>query len=470
LAALIALRQPLRDATWSRHVKYAVRHLLKEVPPVGRRVQWLSAHERDDPEQLQALQERLLQRTLRTAARCLPAYAGLAARIPATDAIEFLRTLPVVDKQQLLTERERYYPHLGRGRPWHAIGRTSGTTGTPLEVFRSYDSTLWEQACCRQHWLWTGWREGQTQAVLRGDLAVPLERATPPFWLHDRIGRQLILSTRHLSRAHIAHIVEATAQRSPALLRAYPSAAYALAVLVAEAGLRLRVPAVVTSSEILLPMQREFIEKTLGTKVYDHYGMAERVAFGLECERGRLHVHPLYSYVETVDEHNRPTDGVGYVVGTTFHNALMPLVRYRLSDRARLRRDPCPCGRSYPYLDSLGGKYEDQLFDRDGNTISSSVVTFAFKGVPHIAKAQVAQVGPGRLEVRIVPMGSFGAAERERLLANFRTLVSTRIDVTLQVCGEIPLQASGKYKWVCQEFYAGGVRPREAGVDVSANA
>ncbi|MED5619594.1 phenylacetate--CoA ligase family protein [Ideonella sp. BN130291] len=443
-------------------LKYAARHLVKEPPLVQRRALWLQRQERMSIDELQAQQETLLRRTLLCAAQRLPAYAHLRGEIPRRDLHDFVRTLPVIDKHTLLAERSRYYPNDGRCRPWHAVGKTSGTTGTPLEVFRSYDSTLWEQACCVQHWRWAGLQAGERQAVLRGDMVTPVDRSSPPYWVEDRLGRQLIVSTRHLLPQHVADIVSALQGYGAAQLRAYPSAAHTLATLVHEAGLQLRFRSVVTSSEILLPVQRELIEATFSAKVFDHYGMAERVAFAMECEHGRLHVHPLYSHVEVLDELGQPTDDAGSVVGTTYHNLAMPLVRYRLSDRARWRTDPCPCGRTYPGLELLGGKIEDQLYDTDGQPVSPSVVTFAFKGVPCIAKAQVAQVGRGRWVVRVVPQDGFSAAHSSLLLHNFRTLVSPRVEATVDLQNDIPLLASGKYKWVSQEFYRAGEAPRAA--------
>jgi phenylacetate-CoA ligase len=447
----------------SLHLRYAARHWAKETPAVESRARWLRSRERLPWESLRKEQERLLGRTLECAAARIPAYRHLSGRVPHDRPAALLRELPVIDKQVLLAERARHYPGAGRSRWWYSVGKTSGTTGTPLEVFRTYNSTLWEQACCRQHWDWAGWRRGERQVVLRGDMVVPVERDQPPYWFEDRFGRQLIVSTRHLSKRNIEAIVEAIQAYGAAQLRAYPSAAYTLATLVGEAGASLRFRSVITSSEILLPVQRQRIESTFGARVFDHYGMAERVAFGMECEHGRLHVHPEYSFVEILDDAGQPTDGVGYVVGTTLRNSAMPLIRYRLSDQAQWGRGTCPCGRSYPFFESVGGKYEDQLFDVEGEPVSPSVVTFAFKGVSHIAKAQVAQIARDRWAIRVVPSPQFGEGERDRLLNNFRTLVSNRVTTQVELLDDIPLQASGKYKWVSQEFYRAGSPQRSAG-------
>jgi phenylacetate-CoA ligase len=289
--------------------------------------------------------------------------------------------------------------------------------------------------------------------VLRGDLVVPLERNQPPFWFDDRAGRQLIVSTRHLNARNVRSIAAALADYRPSLMRAYPSAAHSLAVLMREQSLQVPIRAVVTSSEGLLPMQRETIESAFGAQVFDHYGMAERVAFGMQCEAGRVHIHPSYSHVEIVDEHGRPTRGPGHVVGTTYHNLAMPLLRYRVDDLAQWGEGPCPCGRTYPWLQSLQGRASDLLYDVEGQPVTAGVVTFAFKGVPHVAKAQVVQREPGRWHVRVVPLPGYSATTEAQLLSNFRRLVSRRVEVCLTLEDDIPVQPSGKYKWISQEYY-----------------
>ena len=120
------------------------------------------------------------------------------------------------------------------------MAATSGTTGTPLNVYRSFGSILWEEAFHLQHWHWAGWNRGQRQAVLRGDIVIPVERREPPFWFKDVVGGQLVLSTRHLDRQTVPLFAEELRQFGATQLRAYPSAAYELATLVAETGIPVR--------------------------------------------------------------------------------------------------------------------------------------------------------------------------------------------------------------------------------------
>jgi phenylacetate-CoA ligase len=390
---------------------------------------------------------------LARAADIIPAYRILRGHIPDSDVHLFLQDqVPVVTRDDLRTQRDYYYPNHGRARPWWSIGQTSGTTGAPLDVFRSYDSIRWEHAFHLQHWSWAGLKKGERQVVLRGDLIVPAGRFSPPFWFHDYLGKQLFVSTRHLSIKNAASIAHAIRGFGAVQLRAYPSAAYELARLCSELGLDLRFRSIVTSSEMLYPVQREFIERVLGGKVFDFYGQAERVAFAAECVHGRLHVNPEYSFVEILNENGSPTEGNGFVVGTTLRNLVMPLIRYRLSDSARWNREPCPCGRKYAVLEGISGKIEDRLLDIDGNPVSPSIVTFALKGLSNIIRAQVAQVDRDQWVVRIVPAASYSSYDGFALLENFGKLVSKRLNVRIELRHDIPNLQSGKFKWISQEW------------------
>jgi phenylacetate-CoA ligase len=242
-------------------------------------------------------------------------------------------------------------------------------------------------------------------------------------------------------------------------MRAYPSAAYELAKLNLELGRPIRFESVITSSETLYPFQRETIESAFGGRVFSGYGMAERVIYGSECEHGRMHVNPEYGIVEILDKSGCATNEEGLLVGTTLRNRLMPLLRYQLKDSARWDPRPCPCGRTYPVIQDLTGKVEDLLFDLDGQPVSPSVMTFAFKQAQAIQRAQVAQISRDRWVIRVVPDKGYTDDVGVAVLASLHKLVSARVRATVERVSAIPELPNGKYKWVSQEWI--GTAPDE---------
>jgi phenylacetate-CoA ligase len=408
---------------------------------------------------LHAWAQQRLHATLQRAIAVLPHYAGLNADFSVTEAAEALRQFPIIDKATLLANPTTLYPHGGVKKFWEALGKTSGTTGTPLTVFRSPRSVLYEHAFILRHWTWGGFRAGMKRATLRGDLVVPIDRQRPPFWFYNRYNNQLLLSARHLTEGCVDALIDKLDAFAPAMLQAYPSTAYTLATWLARRGRRLRVPVVFTASEPLYPHQRTAILAQLGDRIMDMYGQAERVAFATGCEHGGLHLNSDYSHVEIVDEQGQPTTGPGFVVGTTFHNDAQPLVRYRLSDRSAWLRTSCPCGRAFPLIEAVTGKYEDRITGGAGQEVSPSVLTFAFKGVHHLRRSQVAQVGPARWEVRVVPEPLFSDADRQQLIDNIHQLVDANVHVDVVLRAALPVTAAGKFRWVVNETTA----PHRAG-------
>jgi phenylacetate-CoA ligase len=235
-------------------------------------------------------------------------------------------------------------------------------------------------------------------------------------------------------------------------LRAYPSAAYQLAMFCERAGVPVRLNSVVTGSEMLYGFQRARIESVFRAKVYDFYSMTERVAYASECEHGRMHVNPEYGFVEIVDEQGRATDGEGNIVGTALNDHYFPLIRYRTNDTARWSREPCPCGRSYPVIDRISGRLADQLFDLDGRAVNCTVIGFAFDSMRNIRKAQVAQVAADRWVIRIVPGPAYRPDDGQRVLEKLAAEVSPRVAASIELADEIAALPSGKYKWVSQEY------------------
>jgi phenylacetate-CoA ligase len=454
--------------------KYAGRHALKRNPWVLRQAADLASREFTEPAQHRARQNYLLEQVIRSA-RDIPAYAYHAGKAGSGDALAALSdAFPIIDKSMLLRQRSDFFPGGKIPRYRSTVAATSGTTGTPLDVYRSLGSILWEEAFHLQHWNWAGWNRGQRQAVLRGEIVIPVGKREPPFWVRDPVGGQLILSTRHLDRRTAPLFAEELRQFDATQLRAYPSAAYELATLVAETGIPVRFNSVITGSEMLYDFQRQRIESVFNTRVFDFYSMAERVAYASQCEHGRMHVNPEYGVLEIVDEYGRPTDDEGTIVGTSLHNSVAPLIRYRMNDTARWSHEPCPCGRTYPVIENIGGRLADQLYDLDGRAVNGTVIGFAFDGMRHIEKAQVVQPGPDDWLIRIVPGAGYSGEDGQRVLDKLAAEVSSRVTARIELVDNIPLQPNGKYKWVVREYdrdaptVAPASRPLHSSARVSA--
>ncbi len=118
---------------------------------------------------------------------------------------------------------------------------------------------------------------------------------------------------------------------------------------------------------------RKRIEKLLGLKAYNSYGLSEMNGPGVafECkEQNGLHLWEDSYILEILNpETQEPVaEGeVGELVLTTLCREGMPIIRYRTRDLSRLITGPCPCGRLHRRIDRILGRVDDMIIIKGVN-------------------------------------------------------------------------------------------------------
>jgi len=324
---------------------------------------------------------------------------------------------------------------------------TSGTTNTPLVIYQNLNAVIRENAFIWRQLTWAGFSRGQRRAWIRGDMIVPIEQKGPPFWRFNRGDNMLMMSSYHLSESSAAAYITALQHFDPVLIQAYPSSMAYLARYLDSAGRWYQgknLRGIVTTSEMLTNGDREIIESRVGCRVFEQYGVAERVTMIQTCEHGGRHVNSDYALTELIPRE----DGTCEVVGTGFNNWLMPLIRYRTGDAVELEVQgiKCKCGRELPLVKQIYGRLEEYLKTRDGRRIGR--VTMIFEGLRGIAEAQVVQERIDEVTVRLVPFGDFGNEEREKLVSRAQERLGREMQINIDVVPFIPRTKSGKFRSV----------------------
>ena len=341
---------------------------------------------------------------------------------------------------------------------------TSGTSGSPLTFYTTPAAVQENYAFFARFLRWAGVRERQRSATFAGRIIIPKDQEKPPFWRKNRVMRNQLFSSYHLSPRFLHDYVRELDRFAPEYIDSYPSAIYTIASFMLEKGLKLRVPprAVVTSSETLLDYQRTAIEAALGCKVFDQYGNAEAVAFIAQCEHGSYHVNPEYGIVEIVDAAGRavPHGEPGELVCTGFLSTAMPLVRYRIGDTARFASGGCACGRHFPLVAQIEGRVDDIIITPEGNRVGR--LDPIFKGLAAIRETQIIQETVERIVMKIVPGQEFDRSMADRLVGELRKRVGERMTIDVEIVPEIPRTKAGKFRAVVSRLKAGAARPAES--------
>jgi len=168
----------------------------------------------------------------------------------------------------------------------------------------------------------------------------------------------------------------------------------------------LRIPLIITTSDMLWPQLRERAQHALGARIVDVYGSVEAGPIAWECSHGAYHVQEDETIVEILDDQDQPCDS-GRVVITVLWRHAMPIVRYALGDMAEWSKDLCPCGNTSPTLRALSGRVQDVVRLTDGQEITTSTLKGPMMGMPSIRQYQLAQTASNRLIFRLVPGPDF---------------------------------------------------------------
>jgi phenylacetate-CoA ligase len=360
-----------------------------------------------------------------------------------------LPKLPLIDKTSVREHETEMM--IGPARPDWVNGHTSGTTGSPLSVWYDRETCIMTNAVDRRQKIWAGMADGDWVGMFLGRVIVPLDQSGPPFWRANWVQRQVWFSSFHLSDACLLHYVREIRRRRLRFLEGYPSTLYILAQFLERRGETLPMKAVFSSSETLLPIQRERIESAFSCRVFDFYGHAERVAFATECERHEgKHIAEEFGVVEITDGDGVPVrDGdAGYLVGTSLYNSAMPLFRYRTSDVSAILTEPCSCRRTLRRVRDVTTKAEDIVLTPDGRMISPSILTHPFKPLVQVLKSQIIQERLDHITVKIVPSSEFSPRDREQLIHELQLRLGSNMSIDIELVSDIERQQSGKYRWV----------------------
>ena len=419
-------------------------------PDYDRLVAEIAARANWSPEQFVEYQNEQLRELIPHAAANVPYYRSLLAERGidprSIRTVDDLPQLPILEKE---TIRERVDDFVAErlDRSKLVSVHTSGTTGTPIDLYRSVvqESAAFAYYDVRCHDVANVRRRRNRSVSLGGHLVAAPNRDRPPFWVLNRRWQQMYMSSYHLAPAYLGHYVEAIRRFRPEYIEGYPSSVYAIAQFMVDNGCEpIPMRAAFTTAENLFDHQREAIAQAFGCRTFSQYGCGEQVVFAAECEHGSMHLSPEIGIVEIVDSNAQPLPAgeQGDLVCTSLINRVQPFIRYRLGDVGALATEPCPCGRPLPVLDRIEGRIDAVLITRDGRRVGR--LDPVFKGAKGIAEAQIVQDDFETFRVRIVPGKDYTDADGQVLADNLAQRVG-RADIRVDLVERIERTAAGKF-------------------------
>jgi len=361
-------------------------------------------------------------------------YEEFGININTIKSIDDIKNLPCISKE---TVRKHYdtiksaYSLLG------SKGYTSGTSGSPLMVYRSYDSILNEQAYLCYFRKMHGIHPSDKVISLRGNLDRSITHR------YNKHENTLYLSSYNINSETIALYRDLIIEFTPKAIYAYPSSLEILSNELQKCNTKIHISVAITSSEMLYDFQREKVKNVLGAEIFDWYGNAERTIAIEQAPDMEYYEVPGYAIIEQEDDR---------LLTTSLINNAFPLIRYEVNDKIVFDQQISSQHSSFinsAKVASIMGREDDVVFLADGTHIGR--LDIAFKGVKNIRYAQIHQETVGQITVNVVPMNA--PFDKRQLESNLRKLLG---DIVIQF-NEITFAAiqkskAGKYKLVINKL------------------
>lgn len=296
-------------------------------------------------------------------------------------SVDDLHKLPFLTKADLRDA----YPYGLLAKPLSdcvRIQSTSGTTGRRVVAFYTqHDVDLWEECCARAITAAGGTKDDVCQVCY----GYGLFTGGPGL---NGGSHKVGCLTLPMSSGNTERQIQFMQDLGSTIICCTPSYAAYIGETIKEMGISpddIKLKAGIFGAEPWTEEMRREIEKSLGIKAYDIYGLTETSGPGVAfecCEQHGMHINEDNFIPEIIDPDTGevlPEGTKGELVFTSITKEAFPLLRYRTRDICVLTREKCSCGRTLIRMSKPMGRSDDMMIIRGVNVFPSQIETVLIK-------------------------------------------------------------------------------------------
>lgn len=353
-----------------------------------------------------------------------------------------IKKLPRLDKDILRRTDPMEVVTVKPDSDW-TIEVTSGSTGEPLRVYRTWRDLYCIKAKVIRAFQQTGFRFTHRQAVLKSST----ESLTGRHWFESfGILRKYWLSVTDSPEYNLQRLrfIE------PQHVHGYPSGLLSIAELLHTRGEILPIPIICTGAEVLDQTTRWRIRDAFKAEIFDLYATRETGNVAWECKAHQgLHVNDDAFVVELIDENGEEVaDGEEGELVITYLDAFdFPFIRYRIGDRAVRKTGECSCSVQFSLLQNIIGRSDSRIRLPSGEWFSGLVFQ-ELRTAPWVSAFRIIQDGPVSIRLQVVPRRDFHERELAALVTRTSELVRGQLQVMPEVIKELERDQGGKVRAV----------------------
>jgi len=352
-----------------------------------------------------------------------------------------LENWPILTKQKINESPELFIDsRFSKSRLYH--DHTSGTTGTPLDIYLDNNSikelyALFEARVKRKYHI----KLDDTWAIIGAQRVTDIKRKTPPYWVYNYALKQLYLSSLHIADWSVYDYFQAFKKYQPKCIIAYTNSIYELAKEMRTNNLVFKMKAVITNAEPLFKFQEEVIREAFECPVVETYGQAELVSFASRFPDGNMYESPEMGFTEVVDIDQYEDGKFGKLVATGMLNNAMPLIRYDTNDlitNTKFHTDGL-----LPQYGKVLGRKDDIIILIDGRKIVQ--IDGIFTSDLNIKNAQIIQYDFSEFKIKVVPGIKWDRSKKDIIKKRLYERLGD-VNIEIEICSVINSDWAGKFR------------------------
>lgn len=366
-------------------------------------------------------------------------YSGKAIRT----ADDFRNTFTLIDKQTVIDNFQDFISDEIGNIP-HVSLFTSGTSGQPFEMVMNADRYVTEMAFNTRMLERNGWDYGIRASIRRKRL--PEGRS----FIVNPATKEIIFDGYRTDQPYIVMMERTLRRHGVKALYGYPSTIVQVLHCFKEYGLDTSfLQFAILSSEAVPKNIYRFIEDELGIKIVTFYGHTEKLIFIEQLDRDRMVIDPAYGYTELIGDDGKPATvpgEQGELVGSTFYNHAMPLLRYRTGDYAVFTGKVLHLdGMDKPLIDGVQGRREKSIIYRIDGTYATATA-FEIHDEHHMTfeAVQYVQECRGYLIVLVIKGKNFNPDDEKFMLDHYGHAMRGKEFVEIRYVDRLITQPNGK--------------------------
>lgn len=372
-------------------------------------------------------------------------FAEIGLNIANFRGIEDVHKIPLLDKEVIRKNPEEFISIKAKKEKlnWN---KTSGSTGTPLRLVLDDGIIINKYVASFRAYKWAGYN--------LGDVIFRISDVSPnlkTLYKYDRLTKTINYYSNQVSPHNIDVIATLLQKYKPKIFMGYGLSFLIMGRLLNEYGLNFEPPkAIINYGEDASFVKRE-LERLFNTKYFDFYSNTENVVLIHQCENNKMHIAEDFSYHEIVDDNeNILYEGEGELVGTSFYNYSMPLIRYKTRDNVRVNNKICSCGRNSRVVENLIGRKDDFIVTPDLKYIFLGEGAISYS--KNVIFSQYVQESIDELRINLVVDRDFNKDEFSMIELGLRERFGNSMKFIFNIVEELEKTKSGKTKFIISKI------------------